>query len=294
MVTRSPHFAVLHASVLMGMLVACGAEAEPVEGHESGAHGTATAPEASGHVDHLSAVCGDAVIAHAPDALSATQHGYSIDAEGNGVRQSPINIRTRDVVDGDHAIEQHYGTSTERVNNKGYTVQLDYDAGSWVQFDGVRYELAQFHFHTPSEHHVDGLTFPLEMHLVHVAEPKEGESPRYLVVGVLFREGLSSQFLDRFLDEIPEEAHEGNEVPEAEIDLDELIGERFEDSAFYHYKGSLTTPPYTESVQWVVLERVYQVAPEQVQRLNRIEGNNARHVQSLEGRQVEIQFGDDR
>ncbi len=294
MATRTPRFAVLPASVLMGMLVACGAEAEPVEGHEAAVHG-ATAPHDAGPgFDHLSAVCGDAVIAHSPDALSATEHGYSIDAVGNGLRQSPVNIRTRDVVDGDHAIEQHYGTSTERVQNKGHTVQLDYDAGSWVQFDGVRYELAQFHFHTPSEHHIDGLTFPLEMHLVHVAEAKEGESPRYLVVGVLFREGMPSQFIDRFLHEIPEEAHQGKEVPEAEIDLEELIGERFEDSAFYHYKGSLTTPPYTESVQWMVLERVYQVAPEQVQRLNRIEGNNARHVQSLEGRQVEIQFGDDR
>jgi carbonic anhydrase len=59
--------------------------------------------------------------------------------------------------------------------------------------------------------------------------------------------------------------------------------------AHTHDAGSLTTPPFTEAVEWVVLERIFEAGPEQVRALNRIEGNNARHVQSLEGRKVDAQ-----
>ena len=164
--------------------------------------------------DPAAAVCGDVVPDHAPDAIGEFEHGYSIPARGNGLRQSPIDIRTRELADGEHDVTLHYEASGEHVRNMGHTVQVQWDAGSWVTFDGVRYEFVQLHFHTPSEHKVDGVTYPLEVHLVHVEADTAVEEPRYLVVGILFREGRDHPFLREVLDEAPGGHGEAVDHPE--------------------------------------------------------------------------------
>lgn len=198
-----------------------------------------------------------------------------------GASQSPINILSVRAVPGRHETTLNYATSHQRVVNTGHSVQADYDQGSTVTFDGKTYDLVQFHFHTPSEHMIDGVRYPLEMHAVHL---ERGYDDRYLVIGVLYRMGERNALVDALLDVLPEE--EGMvERENFTIDVREHIPENMGD--FYHYDGSLTTPPYTETVNWLVLERIQQASPEQITRLGQIMGHNARQVQPDRGRVIE-------
>jgi carbonic anhydrase len=200
---------------------------------------------------------------------------------GVGLCQSPINVHSWEAQEGHHEIRAMYRASKQHIVHKGHTIELEYDEGSEVVVDGKTYEFRQFHFHTPSEHLVDGVTYPLEMHLVHTLK---GDPEVYLVIAVLFREGPQpNSFLGAFLDAVPDEP--GAEVVrEATIDVRQLQdGKRH----YYTYQGSLTTPPYTESVTWGVVSRIRTASPAQITRLQRLEGNNARHVQPLHGRTLE-------
>ncbi len=229
----------------------------------------------------------DLVSAAAPDAVAAQEHGYALEVCGAGCSQSPIDILTRDVEPGSHAVALAYGPTQDAVRNLGHTVQLDYRPGGVVQFDGREYQLLQLHFHTPSEHRINGLTFPLEAHIVHRRTDPETQAHSYLVVGALFQLGAEHPFLERVLARVPTEVGGRVDVHAEPLGVRELLEGDL--GNFFHYAGSLTTPPFTEAVEWVVLERIFEAGPEQVRALNRIEGNNARHVQSLEGRKVDAQ-----
>lgn len=227
------------------------------------------------------------VKAEAPDAITKSELGYALPGLNHGLLQSPINIRTQQVANGQHEVVTHYQSSSEHVAYLGHTVQVNYDSGSLVAFDGKFYNFKQFHFHTPSEHHIDGITYPLEMHMVHTCTVAgdHTDEPLYLVIGVIFKEGKENEFLNKFLSEIPTHEGETVDLPSKRIDISELIAH--ETDHFYYYRGSLTTPPFTESVNWTILKKIFEASPEQIERLNRLEGNNARHIQALYGRTVE-------
>lgn len=206
---------------------------------------------------------------------------YSEAEPGEGV-QSPIDIRTGHTRHAAHAIEFHYRPSPERVANRGHTIEAEFAPGSHVRHDGQRYELRQLHFHTPAEHRIDGVTYPLEMHLVHTSEDEPG---RYLVVAVLFREGDDDALIARILADVPPSP--GDQVTTDTL-LDPLLAVG-SDSGYFHYEGSLTTPPYTQSVTWLVQKDIHGASPGQISQLNRLEGDNARHIQALRSRVVEEQ-----
>jgi len=210
---------------------------------------------------------------------SETSRKYLRPEEGPGVIQSPVNILTSAAQEGAAKVRLHYGEAKEETKNLGHTVQVSFvDKTNWVEFDGDRFELLQFHFHTPSEHLVDGVTYPMEMHLVH---RKVGTENQYLVIGVLFKEGAENPLIQAFLDEVPE--LEGQAGPTGVIDLGPFIRP---DEGFYAYRGSLTTPPYTETVRWYVSKEVQVASPEQVEHIYRLEGDNARHIQVFRGRRL--------
>lgn len=213
------------------------------------------------------------------DSLPATP--YLLPETGHGLLQSPINIVTAAVGTNEHHhVKLHYRKSKEKIVNLGHTVQVNYDDGSSIEFDGKTYDFKQFHFHTPAEHLIDGVTYPLEMHMVHTLE---SDPNTYLVVGVLFKEGETNAFINEFVSKIPR--HEGEKIQDAhKIDVSEVFPAK---SRYYHYQGSLTTPPYTESVTWVVLEKIHEASPEQIETFNALEGNNARHIQALYARHVD-------
>ena len=211
--------------------------------------------------------------------IREAHHCGVTDGKQAGLAQSPINLSSTQVAGGSHTVAFAFQPSGEHVLHKGTTIELEYDEGSSVSFDGISYDLRQFHFHTPSEHLVDGVTYPLECHLVHTGP----EPDTYLVIGVLFKEGEANTFLEEFLDDVPlveGGAFEGEHV----IDVRDLLQGDLE---FLTYQGSLTTPPYTESVRWLVLKTVRVATRAQIARIHNLEGDNARHVQERAGRIIE-------
>jgi carbonic anhydrase len=219
-------------------------------------------------------------------AHGTAEHGnepgvsYLTPESSAGRMQSPINIVTSRAVPAQHEIKFHYQTSKEHVQNLGHTVKVTYDAGSSLEFDGKTYDLVQFHFHTPSEHLLDGVTYPMEMHLVHA---EHGHPERFLVIGVLFKEGNPNALIDTVLADTPRTAGASTDK-DVQLDASSVFkpGE-----GYFHYDGSLTTPPYSETVTWLVLDQVHDAAAEQVEAINRIEGNNARHIQDHRARLID-------
>lgn len=216
---------------------------------------------------------------------AAGSRGYIFPGLSHGLSQSPINIRSHsaDIGAEQHSVHVNYQKSGEKIVNKGHTIEVDYDEGSSITFDGKVYDFKQFHFHTPSEHLVDGVTYPMEMHMVHTLR---GHDSVYLVIGILFKEGEPNAFLDEFISHIPTEAGKTAAPAQAFVDINHVFDG---DDQYYTYQGSLTTPPYTETVRWGVLKRVHEASPEQIALFNELEGNNARHIQALNRREVQAQ-----
>ncbi len=202
-------------------------------------------------------------------------------AEDKGSAQSPINILSSRAVTGSHQVALQYRESGTHIANLGHTVEAIIDDGSLASFDGQDFTLQQIHFHTPSEHQVDGVTYPMEMHMVHT---RNDEPDSYMVISVLFREGGESPALEDILAAVPERAGETRDLPGSSINAEELLDFS---GHYFHYEGSLTTPPYTETVTWLVMQDIHQAAPEQIQHINILEGNNARHIQALHARVVD-------
>lgn len=221
----------------------------------------------------------------------AKQQAYVMPGLDHGLLQSPINILSQhaDIV-GKHSITIHFNDEINAIENLGHTVQLNFKEGSTITADGKRYEFKQLHFHTPSEHLIDGMTFPMEMHIVNtLPHGSEREPPEYLVIGVLFKMGKENKFINEFLDLIPSKEQTKETIQLGHVKLTDLFADiRKEDlQEHYHYKGSLTTPPYTESVNWYIDKHIFEASPQQIQAINKIEGDNARHIQARYGRMVD-------
>jgi carbonic anhydrase len=195
-------------------------------------------------------------------------------SEGRG--QSPIDIV--DPTDQRLApIELVYTGSTTTVVNNGHTLQIDVGPGNTLEIDDESFELVQFHLHSPSEHRVEGRSFSLEAHFVH-----QNERGELAVVGVLFREGAIEPGLAKIGASAPSSAGKSEAFVEPLDDLAILPNGR----ETYRYIGSLTTPPCTEGVRWLILEEIGSISPEQVENYVRLIGRDARDAQQLNGRQV--------
>jgi carbonic anhydrase len=214
---------------------------------------------------------------------------YTLPGLDHGLVQSPVNILTGEAVHGSHRVALHYDHSAANLLwNKGTTIELDFptDGGS-ITYDGRDFELKQLHFHTPSEHLIDGVTYPMSMHIVHrlVGEAEDG-LPHYLVIAILFKMGEANEFISSFLEAVPSKPGTSAELQKSTVYLEELFPRR-RMPHYYHYRGSLTTPPHTETVDWLVLKHIEEASREQIETINSIEGDNARHVQALYGRAID-------
>ncbi len=151
-----------------------------------------------------------------------------------------------------------YAPSHVDMVNTGHTVQLDYDSGSTIHIGGESYRLAQFHFHTPSEHTVDGVRYPMELHLVHT----DARGKPAVVVGILVQAGPGHHSeLDPAFQHLPAHSDEHISIHGLNVHAARLLpAER----SFFHYPGSLTTPPCTEGIQWYVMRSPIELPPEQI------------------------------
>jgi carbonic anhydrase len=156
-------------------------------------------------------------------------------------------------------------------------VQVNVGAGNSIQVGGRRYELAQFHFHRPSEERINGRQYDMDVHLVH----KDGEG-RLAVVAVLLERGAAQPLLQTVWNDLPLEKNE-EVAARAQIDLNQLLPA---DRRYYTYMGSLTTPPCSEGVLWMVMQQPVTLSAEQIGLFSRLYPMNARPVQSVAGRLI--------
>ncbi|TPN87637.1 carbonic anhydrase [Aquimarina algicola] len=204
-----------------------------------------------------------------------------MDCSGNS--QSPINIVTNKVVEDDYInnININYSTSKVDIYNNGHTVQFNYTSGSSADLNNIEYDLLQFHFHTESEHTINGYRYPMEAHLVH-RDPNTG---LLAVVGVFFEEGDANKILKKYFNNFPE--FEGTHYTDrSRFHIEDLLPE---DLDFYTYPGSLTTPGCSEIVTWYVLKEPITASVSQIRKLKDIMHKNYRPVQELNGRVIRSQ-----
>ena len=143
---------------------------------------------------------------------------------------------------------------------------------------GVAYRLDQYHFHSPSEHTVDGKHFPMEMHLVH-----KSADGKLAVVGVFIAEGAHNRAFDPVWANLPAQKGVETHYPAVKVDVDALLPAA---RTSYRYDGSLTTPPCSEGVSWIVMTTPIELSSEQVAAFTRLIKDNNRPVQKLNGRTI--------
>lgn len=196
---------------------------------------------------------------------------------GTGKSQSPIDVSNPSEQDLPN-IAFHYQPSEVNILNNGHTVQVNYDAGSYIELDGVRFDVAQFHYHAPSEHALNGELFAAELHIVH-----KNADGGLAVVGILFKEGAKNEALQPFIDNLPAEKSDVHDAG-AKINAADLLPAV---QATFRYTGSLTTPPCTEGVSWLVMTTPVEASAEQLHALESLfEGGNNRPVQPLNDRSL--------
>lgn len=164
------------------------------------------------------------------------------------------------------------------VIDNGHTIQIDVDDGSELAFGDERYQLVQYHFHSPSEHTVDGKHFPMEMHLVH-----RSDGGHLAVMGVLIEAGAHNVAFEPVWTHMPHTPGETVHMEHVRVDVDELLPA---DHRVWHYGGSLTTPPCSEGVAWFVLHEQIELSQAQIEAFRAIFHGNNRPVQPIEGRAV--------
>ncbi|WP_293660576.1 carbonic anhydrase family protein [Rhodoferax sp. OV413] len=198
---------------------------------------------------------------------------------GSGKRQSPINIEETNTLQGPaEAVQFNYTPSNGTVINNGHTIQVDVQGDNSITVRSSRYRLVQFHFHTPSEEAINFRRFPMVAHLVHKSD--EGQ---LAVVAVLLDVGSANQLIDKVWTYMPLDSGDRVRMPRELLNMNELLPS---DQRYYQFMGSLTTPPCSEGVLWMVLKQPMSMSRNQMRLFTQLYPNNARPVQPANGRTV--------
>lgn len=195
----------------------------------------------------------------------------------SGKNQSPINLSG--FIEADLTpITFNYKAGGQEILNNGHTVQVNYEKGSHISIDGIIFELLQFHFHAPSENHINGNSYPLEAHLVHA--DKDGN---LAVVAVMFKEGEANKGLENAWITMPK--HSGDKYPlSTRVDVDNILPKSRE---YYRFNGSLTTPPCSEGVRWLVMKDAVSASADQIDAFSQaLHEPNNRPLQALNSRVI--------
>jgi carbonic anhydrase len=194
-----------------------------------------------------------------------------------GRNQSPIDLTNFVEADLD-PITYNYQTGTTEILNNGHTVQINYAAGSSISVNGHVFELKQFHFHTPSENTINGKHYPMEAHLVHA--DKDGN---LAVVAVMFEESRNNPLLSPLWMKMPNKEGDRNPLPKP-YDVSAMLPS---DRDYYRFDGSLTTPPCSEGVLWLLLKQPAFASKQQIDQFTKVMGHpNNRPVQPVNARAV--------
>ena len=190
-----------------------------------------------------------------------------------GSEQSPIDIPGETAQNAElPALSFDYGAASARIEDGGHGVLVTPETSLGLTIGDDRYSLLQFHAHDPSEHTIDGRSYPLEIHFVH-----QNEAGQLAVVGVMIEEGEADPAFGPVIEGLQADG------ATATVEFAQLLPERLD---YFTYDGSLTTPPCSEGVRWIVLAEPIQIGAEQLAALSEGHGATNRPVQPLEGRIV--------
>ena len=211
---------------------------------------------------------------------------YALCASGKS--QSPINIMPGPGKGASQWKVEYKTTSLriahnehmEELINNGHTIQVTPEEGSAITYNGKVFHLKQFHFHTPSEHTVNGKHSPMEIHLVHQADDKS-----LAVIGVLVQEGRQNNHFDQLIKYLPNAPGEKKTHDSVDVTIGVLVPKEL---YAYHYVGSLTTPPCSENVQWLVLRDPISMSKDQLKAFSSRLKNNNRPTQAMNDRKVTV------
>jgi carbonic anhydrase len=241
-------------------------------------------------LDRRTAILGAACLALTATIPASAAASGSARAVGRSTaplpRQSPIDLRRKEIafVRRLPRIRFRYPRRTDvRLVNAGSpdefaTVRAEVPTGAaYITLNGVRWDLEQFHWHTPSEHEIEGRHTPLEMHFVHTRTDQA-----ILVVAVFVERGRTNGAIEPMFRDLPDQPDDTRHVPD--VRLSALLPEERES---FRYTGSLTTPPFTEPVRFVVLADSTSVSKGQIGAFRVLfKEGNSREVQPLNGRKV--------
>jgi carbonic anhydrase len=212
-----------------------------------------------------------------PSHWSELNKQYHMCSEGKF--QSPINIVATSDIDLP-ALALDYKTDSTDVIDNGHAVQVNITSGSTFTIGSDKYELKQFHFHTPSENNINAKSFPLEAHFVHATA-----DGKLAVVAVMFEEGEANPILSKIWGNFPLKTGEKVEFKLNSNDVKALMPT---DKDYYKFTGSLTTPPCSEEVKWHVIKKPQTISKEQVKEFFDIYGHtNNRAIQDTNKREIE-------
>ena len=212
-----------------------------------------------------------------PQAWGQLKPEFSTCATGK--RQSPINIEDSATLQGPaEPIMFTYPPSSASVFNNGHTIQVDVAGDNRIVVRGTEYKLLQFHFHHPSEERVNFQSYSMVAHLVH--RNVEGQ---LAVVAVLLEQGAANPLVDKVWTYMPLGENDRVRMPPGILELSQLLPK---DQRYYQFLGSLTTPPCSEGVLWMVLKQPVTISRDQLRLFAQLFPNNARPVQPVNGRAV--------
>lgn len=212
-----------------------------------------------------------------PQAWGKLKPEFNLCATGK--RQSPINIEDGATLQGPaEPLRFDYTPSVGTVVNNGHTIQVDVQGENAITVRGSTFRLLQFHFHTPSEEQINYKRFAMVAHLVH--KSAEGQ---LAVVAVLLEPGEPNPAIERVWTYMPLDAADRVRMPPGVLNLNELLPA---DQRYYQFMGSLTTPPCTEGVLWMVLKQPVSISRAQLKLFTQLYANNARPVQPVNARPV--------
>lgn len=197
---------------------------------------------------------------------------------GIGQQQSPINISTTYSQQLD-ALKFNYQSSAIKVTHNGHSIQHDYESGSYLNIGDLKYQLVQFHFHTPSEESIAGRRAPMDIHFVHRNEAGE------LAVVALQIEvgGQDNPIIQQVWHDLPTTSGDTRSFAIQQYNAADLLPANL---AYWTFMGSLTTPPCSEGVRWVVLKEPTLLSPQQIEQFRKLFKMNARPLQPLNQRAV--------
>ena len=263
-------------------LAACSTDPQENPAPQSMAHPMATPQHGTQAMPHADAAPKHAGAPHwSYDGPDGPQHWGSLDAAfsacSDGRNQSPINL-TRMVESELKPIKFAYKAGGTEILNNGHTIQVNYAPGSSITLDGITFELKQFHFHAPSENTIQGHSYPLEGHFVHA-----DANGNLAVVAVMYMVEKPLPELEKAWKYMPDQAGEKRALPAA-VSASALLPAK---RGYYRFTGSLTTPPCSEGVRWLVMNTYKEISAAQVEAFTRVMHHpNNRPVQPLNARTV--------